>query len=219
MPSNPGGATACKLGTGGVLTNPNADGREWCKVFVYTDGSVVITKNGSVDANKTLRASGRMCVNAKYEASNVLVGYADRSQMRTVAFAADMSTFTEVNLNYWFYGINAVTSFTGLGNLSGVREMCFAFTSCTGLTSLDFWGFDPTHLTDLYYCFGGCNNLVTIYADSTWALPSSGVSGASCFYNCSKLVGGNGTTWTSSKTSYTYMRIDAANSAGYLTAA
>ena len=219
VPSNPGAATSCKLGTGGVLTNPNADTREWCKVYVYTDGSVVITKNGSVDANKTLRASGRMCVNAKYEASNVMVGYSDRSQMRTIAFAADMSTFSVVNLNYWFYGINAVTTFTGLGNLTGVHEMRFAFTSCTGLTSLDFRGFDPSHLTDLYYCFGGCNNLVTIYADSTWALPSSGVSGASCFYNCGKLVGGNGTTWSSSKTGYTYMRIDAANSAGYLTAA
>ena len=39
------------------------------------------------------------------------------------------------------------------------------------------------------------------------------------FYNCSSLVGGNGTAYASSKTSYTYMRIDAAGTPGYLTAA
>ena len=95
----------------------------------------------------------------------------------------------------------------------------YTFSSCSGLTSLDFRGFDPSHLTRLYYTFGGCSSLVTIYADSTWALPSSGITGSSCFYNCNALVGGNGTAYSSSKTSYTYMRIDAANSAGYLTAA
>lgn len=218
VPSNPGAATACKLGTGGVLTDPNNDGREWCKVFVYSDGSVVVTKNGAVDMNKTLRASGHMCVNAKYESSGILVGYANRSQMRTVEFAADMSTFSVVNLNFWFYGITAITSVIGLGNLASVNEMRFTFSSCSGLTSLDFRGFDPSHLTDLYYTFGGCSNLVTIYADSTWALPSSGISGSQTFYNCKKLVGGNGTAWSSSNTGYTYMRIDAVGQAGYLTA-
>lgn len=40
-----------------------------------------------------------------------------------------------------------------------------------------------------------------------------------CFYNCKKLVGGNGTAWSSSNTNYTYMRIDKAGTPGYLTSA
>ena len=50
-------------------------------------------------------------------------------------------------------------------------------------------------------------------------LPTSGISGMQCFYNCKKLVGGNGTAWSSSNTNYTYMRIDKAGTPGYLTSA
>jgi len=106
----------------------------------------------------------------------------------------------------------------GLGNLSCVRSMRFMFASCA-VTTLDFRGFDPSALTDLYYCFSGCSHLAAIYADSTWALPSSGISGSQCFYGCStSLVGGNGTVWSSSNTGYAYMRIDRTGQAGYLTA-
>ena len=71
--------------------------------------------------------------------------------------------------------------------------MRFMFAS-TAVQALDFRGFDPSTLTDLFYCFSGCGSLTTIYADSTWALPSSGISGMQCFYSCKKLAGGNGTT-------------------------
>ena len=37
------------------------------------------------------------------------------------------------------------------------------------------------------------------------------------FYNCSKLVGGNGTVYDSSNTDATYARIDTAENPGYLT--
>ena len=40
-----------------------------------------------------------------------------------------------------------------------------------------------------------------------------------CFYNCKKLVGGNGMAWSSSNTNYTYMRIDSASSPGCVTVA
>ena len=218
VPSNTSGATVCKLGTGGVLTNPSADIREWCKVFFYTDGSVVFTAAGAVDASKTLRASGRMCVSAKYNAAGVIPGYSNKAQMQSVTFAADMNTFNYINMNYWFYGLNAITTFAGIANLANVHEMQYAFSSCSGVTSLDFRGFDPSHLTSLYLTFGSCSNLATIYADSSWALPSSELSGSQTFYNCNALVGGNGTTYASSRTGYTYMRIDVTGTLGYLTA-
>ena len=141
-----------------------------------------------------------------------------RNLMRTVAFAADMAGFAAVNMNYWFYSIGAVTSFTGLANLACVGEMQYAFGSCTGITELDFSGFDPSHLTSLQYAFSGCSALATIYADASWALPA-GVTGAQCFYGCTSLVGGAGTAFSSANVSCAYMRIDAQGAPGYLTAA
>ena len=97
--------------------------------------------------------------------------------------------------------------------------MRFTFASCA-FTEIDFRGFDPSTLTDLPYTFSGCNKLTTIYADSTWALPSSGLTGSQCFYSCStSLVGCYGTVWASNKTACMYFRIDTASTPGYLTAA
>ena len=154
----------------------------------------------------------------KYNAAGVIPGYAKKAQMQSVTFAADMNTFNYINMNYWFYGLTAITLFTGIANLANVHEMQYTFSSCSGITSLDFRGFDPSHLTSLYLTFGSCSNLVTIYADSSWALPSSGLSGSQTFYNCNSLVGGNGTTYANSRTGYTYMRVDTTGTPGYLTA-
>lgn len=145
-------------------------------------------------------------------------GFENLSGMTSATFAADMATFSYLNLIYLFYSCTNLATINGLGNLSGVRQMRYTFSSCA-VTTLDFRGFDPSTLTDLFYCFSGCSSLTTIYADSTWALPSSGISGSQCFYSCSSLVGGNGTVWSSNKTAYTYFRIDTASTPGYVTAA
>lgn len=110
-------------------------------------------------------------------------------------------------------------SVSALGNLSGVRSMCYTFSSCA-FTTIDFRGFDPSTLMDLLYTFSGRSRLTTILADANWALPSSGLMGSQCFYSCpTSFVGGNGTTWASNKTAYTYFRIDTASTPGYITAA
>ena len=141
-----------------------------------------------------------------------------RSNLTSVTFASDMAAYSVLRLDYLLYSCTAVTTVAGLCNLSGVTSMRFTFSSI-GATTLDFRGFGPSSLTDLYYCFGGASSLTTIYADSTWALSSSGISGSQCFYNCRNLVGGNGTAWSSSNVGYTYFRIDATGSPGYLTVA
>lgn len=219
VPSTTSGKTVLKTGAGGVLTVPGSDIREWFKTYIYDDGTCVCTVNGSPDANKTLLVSGRVCATAKYTGLSFQPWQDHRGVMTSVTFAADMATLSLTNMNYWFYSCSALTSIVGLANLANVSQMRYAFTSCIGLVTLDFRGFNPSGLTDLFYTFSGCNALMTIYASSTWALPTSGISGMQCFYNCRALVGGNGTTWSSSNTSYTYMQIDAAGSAGYLTAA
>ena len=130
-----------------------------------------------------------------------------------------MAAFTYLNFPYLFYSCTSLASVSGLGNLAGVRSMRFMFASCA-VTELDFRGFDPSSLTDLYYAFSSCSKLTTIYAGATWAVPASGITGSQCFYSCStSLVGGNGAAWASNKTAYTYFRIDTASTPGYMTAA
>ena len=223
VPSNTSGASVCKLGAGGVLTDPNNDSRTWFYAHYYADGEGVLTATATPDATRELVASGRICAIGKYTGLGFtpwdgVTGPTHRQHLTSVTFAADMATFPYLNLIYLFYSCTNLASVSGLGNLSGVRSMRYTFSSCSFAT-IDFRGFDPSTLTDLFYTFSGCSSLTTIYADSTWALPSSGISGTQCFYGCRALVGGNGTAWSSSNVSYTYMRIDLAGQAGYLTAA
>ena len=144
----------------------------------------------------------------KYGDSGFLPGYANRSDMTSVTFVADMGNLSFVNMGYRFYSLLNITSFTGFGNLRKAREPRYTFSGCTALIVLDFRGLDTSGLQSLQYTFTGCSNLVTIYAVATWALPASGCSGSSTFYNCKKLVGGNGTTYASGRMAYQYMRID-----------
>ena len=223
VPSSTSGASVCKLGSGGVLTDPNNDARTWFWAHFYDDGEAVLTATPTPDSTRTLRATGRICAIGKYVGLGFTpwtgtTGPTHRQHLTSVSFAADMATFSYLNLIYLFYSCTNLASITGLGNLRGVRQMRYTFSSCA-VTTLDFRGFDPSTLTDLFYCFSGCSSLTTVYADSTWALPSSGISGLQCFYQCSSLVGGNGTVWSSGNTGYTYMRIDATGTPGYLTSA
>ena len=224
VPSSTSGASVCKLGAGGVLTDPNDDERTWFWAHYYADGEGVLTATSTPESGRELRATGRICAIGKYVGLgftpwDTVTGPTHRQHLTSATFAADMATFTYLNLNYLFYTCTNLASVSGLGNLSGVRSMRFTFASCAVVT-MDFRGFDPSTLTDLYYTFSGCSSMTTIYADSTWALPASGITGSSCFYSCStSLVGGNGTVWASNKTAYTYFRIDTASTPGYLTAA
>lgn len=214
----------CEIGAGGVLTDPNADARMWFWAHFYDDGEAVLTASSLPDPTRMLRASGRICAIGKYVGLGFTpwtgtTGPTHRQHLTSVTFAADMASFSYLNLIYLFYTCTNLASVSGLGNLRGVRSMRYTFSSCA-FTTINFRGFDPSHLTDLFYTFSGCSRLTTICANSTWALPSSGISGSQCFYSCStSLVGGNGTVWASSKTGYTYFRIDAASAPGHITAA
>ncbi len=222
VPTSTSGAAVCKLGAGGVLTDPNADGRTWFRAFYYADGEGVLTAATAPEAGRELVASGRICANAKYQGLGFApwdgaTGPTHREHLVRATFAADMGSFAHLNLNYLFYSCSNLAAIAGLGNLANVRSMRYTFSSCA-VAELDFRGFDPSTLTDLFYCFSGCLSLATILADASWALPASGLTGAQCFYNCKALVGGAGTAYASSRTAYTYMRIDKAGQAGYLTA-
>lgn len=209
---------ALNFGESGVLTYPDADGRTWFRCFLYGDGELVLTSSTEPEAGRELVSSGHLCANARYNSVGYQPWYDHRHDVERVTIKADMSAYDHVNTNYWFYGHQAITEVTGMGNLNGVREMQHTFNSCEGLTEIDLSGLDPSSLEDLAYTFGGCGSLETIWADADWALPTSGVSGFQTFYQCTSLVGGAGTTYASSRAGYQYMRIDGVGGAGYLTA-
>lgn len=210
---------ALNFGEDGVLTYADAseDEREWFRCFLYDDGELVLTAATEPEAGRVLVSSGHLCANARYNSVGYQPWYDHRHDVERVTVATDMATYGHVNTNYWFYGHQAITEVTGMGNLNGVREMQHTFNSCEGLTEIDLSGLDPSSLERLAYTFGGCGSLVTIWADADWALPASGVSGFQTFYQCTSLVGGAGTTYASSRAGYQYMRIDGVGGAGYLT--
>lgn len=208
-----------------VLLLPVAhdDRRAWFWAHFYDDGEGVLTASSMPDSTRELVASNRICAIGKYVGLGIapwdgVTGPTHRQYLTSATFAADVAGFSYLNLNYLFYSCTNPAGVSGLGGLSGVRSMRYTFSSCV-FTTIDFRSFDPSMLTDLFYTFSGCSSLATIYADSTWALSSSGITGSRCFYSCStSLVGGNGTVWASNKTSYTYFRIDTVSAPGYITA-
>jgi hypothetical protein len=112
----------------------------------------------------------------------VALVYDARASPRTCEFKADLAVAV-ASMDYWFYSNTTLTNISGWANMRGLQSLRFCFSGCTGLALLDLCGLDPSSLRDLFYAFGGCANLVTILADATWALPSSGVSGMYTFYN------------------------------------
>lgn len=218
VPTNSSGASVLKNTTGGVLTDPGNDNRAWLVGELLSDGEVRITNGGAAAKGRTVLASGVFCANAKYNAIQCVPWAPLSKQVPSVVIEYGVGCGTGACTNYWFYGCTNLVKVDGMSALPGVTQMQHTFNSCLALASLDLRGFKPGSLTNLSYTFGGCSKLASILVDSTWELPSKGLSGFGTFYNCAALVGGNGTAFDSGKTGYAMMRIDKDGQAGYLTA-
>ena len=116
--------------------------------------------------------------------------YSTKASITKVVFHSSFANAGVTDCSYWLSTLQNLVEVSGFENMTGITTATQMFASCSALESI--------------YATSFTNNIS---------------SGSMMFYNCSKLVGGNGTPWSSSKTGYTYMRIDAVNSAGYLTAA
>lgn len=155
-------------GTDGVLTDPSDDRCTWFWAHFYDDGEGVLTASSTPDPTRELVASNRICAIGKYVGLgftpwNSVIGPTYRQHLTSASFAADIATFLylNLNLNHLFYSCANLASVSGLGSLSGVRSMRYAFSSCAFAT-IDFRGFDPPTLTDLFYTFSGSLRLTTI---------------------------------------------------------
>lgn len=126
----------------------------------------------------------------------------DFSSMFSRCFALeelDVSNFvTESGTNFG-YMFNAVSS------------------NALALESIDVSNFDTSQATDVQNMFSAFKG-TTIYASTKFSVPSGAVS-TNMFSSCANLIGGAGTTWSSSNpTDKTYARIDGGTSnPGYFT--
>jgi surface protein len=128
---------------------------------------------------------------------------------------------SEVTKMSWMFG--SCSSLTNLDlshfNTSKVTTMTGMFDGCSRLTSLDLSSFNTSKVTDMSRMFWDNRNLRTIYVGNGWSTATV-TSSNDMFYNCTSLVGGQGTTYNSSNPmDKTYAHIDGGTSnPGYFTA-
>ena len=92
------------------------------------------------------------------------------------------------------------------------------FSNSTSLTSLDLSSFNTSKVTNMGWMFNKCSNLRTVYVGNGWSTAAVTASTA-MFYDCTSLVGGQGTTFNANYIDKTYAHIDGGPSnPGYFTA-
>lgn len=130
-----------------------------------------------------------------------------------------LNTTNVTEMNWMFDGCSSLTSLDVSGfNTANVTNMSGMFHECSSLTSLDLSGFNTANVTNMSWMFERCSALTNIYVSSTWTTSQvTANNGSNMFNECVNLVGGAGTTFSADHTDYTYARIDAEGTPGYLT--
>lgn len=107
------------------------------------------------------------------------------------------------------------------------NSLSWMFKGCTSLETVNISGFNTYKVKDMSEMFNGCSNLVTIYGPDVFDISglmndsfASTKYGAQqdMFKGCTKLVGGNKTSFNSAYVDATYARVDKAGRPGYFTA-
>ena len=98
---------------------------------------------------------------------------------------------------------------------SYVEDMREMFSGCTMLTEVDLTSFKTNKVKYSAAMFLECSSLTTIYASSSFIIPSS-VTSVDMFAGCNSLVGGNGTKYAVAQISNgEYARLDTSSTPGY----
>lgn len=132
----------------------------------------------------------------------------------------DFDTANVTSINYMFYFCSKLESLTmGDWDMRNLRVVAQAFRNLSAITTLDFSGWlMPEYTSTMQYAFYNCTKLTTIYAPEGCDLSDTAVNGY-CFSQCSKLVGGAGTAYSSGNVTAVMARIDGlGGQPGYFTA-
>ena len=145
----------------------------------------------------------------------------DMAQMfwNSQATTLDVSNFDTSNVTNiygMFYKSQATTLDVSNFNTSNVTNMSYMFYNSQA-TTLDLSNFDTSKVTNMSNMFYGSTNLKTIYVSNKFNTDKV-TSSSSMFSDCTKLIGGAGTKYNSTKTDKTYAHIDGGTSnPGYFT--
>ncbi len=135
--------------------------------------------------------------------------------------ALDVSGFKTENVNYMAYMFHNCSCLTSI-DVSGfvtdnATDIGAMFDGCSGLTTLDLSNFKTDKVKSMWHIFCDCSRLTTIYASEKWNM-SNVETKDWMFYNCPKLVGGEGTTYNEEYVNGEYAHIDRGPSnPGYFT--
>ena len=134
----------------------------------------------------------------------------------------DLSNFDTRNvktMSGMFYGCSGLTDLD-LTNFTTatIEKMNAMFSGCNNLVTLDITSFDTRKVTDMAGMFRGCSELKTIYIGPKWNTEQVS-SSENMFYNCTSIVGRQGTTYDANHIDAEYAHPDGGESnPGYMTA-
>ena len=131
------------------------------------------------------------------------------------------NTANVTNMGYFFGMCSSLQEIT-LGsafNTAKVTDMSDMFNQCSALVSVDVSRFDTGEVTSMEAMFSSCYELTKIIASNSFVTTATTTMGTqNMFSGCTKLVGGLGTPFDSSKTDGTYAHIDdGTDNPGYFT--
>ncbi|MBR5169290.1 MAG: BspA family leucine-rich repeat surface protein [Muribaculaceae bacterium] len=130
------------------------------------------------------------------------------------------NTSKVTDMSSLFMGCSSLTSLDVSGfNTVNVTDMEGLFADCSGLSSLDLSGWDTYKVSKMGLMFYRCSNLTTIFVGDNWTTHLiSWNTSINMFYECTNLVGGQGTTYDAGHIDATYAHIDGGPSnPGYFT--
>ena len=143
------------------------------------------------------------------------------SGLTSLDLGENFDTSRVTDMQYMFSHCSGLTSLDLGDNFdtSNITDMRHMFEDCSSLTSLDLSSFDTSNVTNMQSMFSSCTNLKTIYASSDFV--TTGITTTSngnyMFTSDTKLVGGNGTVFSSSHINKDYAVIDTPSTPGYFT--
>ena len=157
---------------------------------------------------------------SKFDTSSVTsMGSMFSGSKATTLDVSKFDTSSVTNMSAMFSGSKATTLDVSKFDTSNVTVMSYMFSSSKAAT-LDLSSFDTSNVTNMYQMFMNSSNLTTIYASDKFVTNkiTNTTLGTYLFSNDTKLVGGAGTAYSSTKTDKTYARIDGGTSSpGYFT--
>jgi surface protein len=138
--------------------------------------------------------------------------FSDCSELTSLD-VSHFNTSNVTNMRQLFDGCSGLTSLDVSNfDTSNVTDMSWMFSWCNGLQQLDLSGFNTSKVTNMSSMFNECETLRTIYVGDSWTTAAV-TSSSSMFDVCHSLVGGKGTTYSSSNPKdKTYAHIDGGTS-------